>query len=160
MGACPLRAFRWNNRFSSTTKAVKKQNGWTVHSGGVLLAVAISRFASTLDGISRGLIRDPAFVRILEKDLNTGQHRNETGNLDYFTTAFFHHPDELKTELIEGGFPNPRLCAIEGPLWTMPEPPDVEQREELMAIVRALENEVTLIGASAHIMGIATKPNV
>jgi hypothetical protein len=28
-----------------------------------------------------------------------------------------------------------------------------------MATVRALENEPTLIGASAHIMGIATKPN-
>jgi hypothetical protein len=28
-----------------------------------------------------------------------------------------------------------------------------------MATMRKLENEVTLIGASAHIMGIATKPN-
>ena len=89
----------------------------------------------------------------MEQDLKTGQHRNQTGNFDYFTTAFFHHPDELKMELIEGGFPSPRLCAIEGPLWTVPE------SEELLATVRALENEATLIGASAHIMGIATKPN-
>jgi SAM-dependent methyltransferase len=86
-----------------------------LRAGGVLLAVAISRFASALDGIGRGLIRDPDFVRIVEQDLKTGQHRNETGSLDYFTTAFFHHPDELKMELIEGGFPAPRLCAIEGP---------------------------------------------
>jgi SAM-dependent methyltransferase len=127
--------------------------------GGVLLAVAISRFASALDGIGRGFMRDPDFVRIVEQDLETGQHRNATGNLDYFTTAFFHHPDQLKMELIEGGFPNPILCAIEGPLWTVSESVTVEQREELMAIVRALENEATLIGASAHIMGIATKPN-
>ncbi len=70
-----------------------------LRSGGVLLAVAISRFASALDGIGRGLIRDPDFVRIVEQDLKTGQHRNETGNLDYFTTAFFHHPDELRMEL-------------------------------------------------------------
>ena len=56
--------------------------------GGVLLAVAISRFASALDGIARGLIRDPDFVRIVEQDLRTEQHRNETGNADYFTTAF------------------------------------------------------------------------
>jgi SAM-dependent methyltransferase len=130
-----------------------------LRAGGVLLAVAISRFASALDGIGRGSIRDPDFVRIVEQDLKTGQHRNETGNLDYFTTAFFHHPDELKMELIEGGFPNPRLCAIEGPLWTALESTTAEQQEELMTIVRALENEVTLIGASAHIMGIATKPN-
>jgi SAM-dependent methyltransferase len=145
--------------FNERLKAIGEARR-VLRAGGVLLAVAISRFASALDGISRGLIRDPAFVRIVEKDLKTGQHRNETGNLDYFTTAFFHHPDELKMELIEGGFPSPRLCAIEGPLWTVPELPTAEQREELMATVRVLENEVTLIGASAHIMGIATKPNV
>src|SRR6202042_1391706 len=33
-----------------------------LRAGGVLLAVAISRFASALDGIGRGLIRDPDFV--------------------------------------------------------------------------------------------------
>ena len=130
-----------------------------LRTGGVLLAVAISRFASALDGIGRGLISDPSFVQILDQDLRTGQHRNETGNLDYFTTAFFHHPDELRMELIEGGFPAPRLCAIEGPLWTVPESATAEQQEGLMATMRKLENEVTLIGASAHIMGIATKPN-
>jgi SAM-dependent methyltransferase len=130
-----------------------------LRAGGVLLAVAISRFASALDGIARGLIRDPDFVRIVEQDLKTGEHRNQTGNLDYFTNAFFHHPDEFKMELIQGGFPTPRLCAIEGPLWTMPELTNAGQRNKLMAITRSLESEVTLIGASAHIMGIATKPD-
>jgi SAM-dependent methyltransferase len=139
-------------------KAIREA-GRVLRAGGVLLAVAISRFASALDGIGRGFIRDPDFVRIVEQDLKTGQHRNETGNLDYFTTAFFHHPDELKLELIEGGFPNPTLCAIEGPVWTVPQSATAEQQEKLMATVRALESEVTLIGASAHIMGIATKPN-
>jgi SAM-dependent methyltransferase len=129
-----------------------------LRAGGVLLAVAISRFASALDGIGRGLIGDPDFVRILEQDLKTGQHRNETTNLEYFTTAFFHHPDELKLELVEGGFPSPRLCAIEGPLWTVPELTTAEQQQKLIATVRAIENEATLIGASAHIMGIAVKP--
>jgi SAM-dependent methyltransferase len=124
---------------------------------GVLLAVAISRFASALDGISRGLIRDPRFVSIVDQDLKTGQHRNETSNLEYFTTAFFHHPDELKTELIQGGFPRPRLCAIEGPVWNVRQPDTPEQREQLMATVRAIESEPALIGASAHLMGIATK---
>jgi SAM-dependent methyltransferase len=142
---------------SQRLKAIREARR-VLRAGGVLLAVAISRFASALDGIGRGFIRDPDFVRIMEQDLKTGQHRNETGNLDYFTTAFFHHSDELKRELIEGGFPNPTLCAIEGPLWTVPEPATPEQHQELMATVRALESEVTLIGASAHIMGIATKP--
>lgn len=130
-----------------------------LRAGGVLLAVAISRFASALDGIGRGLIRDPDFARILAQDLRTGQHRNETGNPEYFTTAFFHLPDELKTELIEGGFPNPTLCAIEGPLWTVPEPATAGQQRTLIETMRRIESEVTLIGASAHIMAIAAKPN-
>ncbi len=37
-----------------------------LRAGGILLAVAISRYASALDGIARGLIRDPDFVRIVE----------------------------------------------------------------------------------------------
>jgi SAM-dependent methyltransferase len=129
-----------------------------LRAGGVLMAVAISRFASALDGMARGLISDPRFVEIMEQDLRTGQHRNQTENFGYFTTAFLHHPDEFKLELIEGGFPDPKLCSIEGPLWNMHGLPGGEQQEQLLSTVRALENEPTLIGASAHIMGIATKP--
>jgi SAM-dependent methyltransferase len=131
-----------------------------LRAGGVLMAAAISRFASALDGIARGLIRDPRFVRMVHQDLTTGQHRNETDKPEYFTTAFFHHPDELKMELIQGGFPNPELRAIEGPLWTVQESDSAEERELFMATVRAIENQTTLIGASAHMMGIATKPKV
>jgi hypothetical protein len=120
------------------------------------MAVAISRFASALDGMGRGLIRDPEFVRIVEQDLKTGQHRNETGNADYFTTAYFHHPGELRRELMEGGFAAPKLCAIEGPIWMVPEWAR-EDQGQLMATVRAVESEMTLMGASAHIMGIAVK---
>jgi ubiquinone/menaquinone biosynthesis C-methylase UbiE len=129
-----------------------------LRAGGVLMAVAISRFASALDGIARGFIRDARFVEIMERDLRSGQHRNETGNLDYFTTAFFHQPDELKRELMDGGFPDTKLCAIEGPIWNVEEPATIEHRERLMATMTAMENETTLMGASAHIMGIATKP--
>ncbi len=125
--------------------------------GGVVLAVAISRFASALDGIGRGLIRDPQFVEMMQRDLNSGLHRNETGNPDYFTTAFLHHPDEFKEELVAAGFPNATLRAIEGPLWAVSEPSSNSGRDALMAVMRTLENEPTLIGASAHIMGLATK---
>jgi SAM-dependent methyltransferase len=124
---------------------------------GVLLAVAISRFASALDGIGRGLIRDPEFVRIVEQDLKAGQHSNETGNPDYFTTAFLHHPDEFKQELIDGGFADPALLAIEGPVWAVAEATTVESRDALMRIMRIIENEPTMIGASAHIMGVAKR---
>lgn len=141
---------------SERLKAIREARR-VLRPGGVLLAVAISRFASALYGIARGFNRDPDCVRIVEQDLKTGQHRNETSNFDYFTTAFFHHPDEFKAELLGGGFPDAKLYAIEGPIWTVPELATAEQQEALMATMRALENEATLIGASAHIMGIATR---
>jgi ubiquinone/menaquinone biosynthesis C-methylase UbiE len=127
--------------------------------GGSLLAVAISRFASALDGIARSLIRDPQFVRIMEHDLETGQHRNETGNPDYFTTAYLQHPDEFKRELIEAGFPLVTLYGIEGPLWTVPKPQTTGEHNTLMSIMRTIEGEPALIGASAHIMAVAKKPD-
>jgi len=108
--------------------------------------------------MGRGLIRDPRFAEIVRRDLATGQHRNETENFEYFTTAFFHHPEELKTELTEGGFGDAKLCAIEGPLWSVPESSGAEEQRKLMAIMRELESEPTLMGASAHIMGIGVKP--
>ena len=65
---------------------------------GVVMAVGISRFVSTLDGMTRGYLEDPIFARIVQDDLATGQHRNPTNHPAYFTTAFFHHPMELKAE--------------------------------------------------------------
>ena len=59
--------------------------------GGVLFAAAISRFASLVDGLHGGAIKDPVFVEIVKEDLATGRHANR-GNPQYFTTAFFHRP--------------------------------------------------------------------
>ncbi|HEX4997777.1 MAG TPA: hypothetical protein VFY29_06105 [Terriglobia bacterium] len=76
---------------------------------------------------------------------------------EYFTTAFFHHPDEFRQELIEGGFPNVSLRSIEGPVWAPPTPDTAEEYDRMMTIMRSLETETTLMGASAHIMAVARR---
>ena len=124
----------------------------TLRPGGTLMAVAISRFASALDGISRGLLRDAEFVPMVEEDLRSGQHRNETGNPEYFTTAYFHHPDEFREELAEGGFGEIVVCGIEGPVW-MPK----EEDSSAVEMMRRIEREPSLIGASAHVMGVGRR---
>ena len=93
----------------------------------------------------------------MTQDLDTGQHRNDTENPDYFTTSFFHHPDEFRNELAAAGFPQANLYGIEGPVWTIAEPQSAEERESLMAIMRTLETDPTLLGASAHIMAVAKR---
>ena len=77
----------------------------------------INSFASLIDGLGRGLIDDPYFVEILERDLREGQHLNPKNVSDYFTTAHFHRPEELESEVSEAGFKVIEVAAIEGPGW-------------------------------------------
>lgn len=129
--------------------------------GGLVLAIAISRFASTLDGLVRGYLDDPEFVRIVEGDLIDGQHRNPTNHPDYFTTAFFHHPAELKAEIEEAGLRPERTLAIEGPGWLLHNIEaywqDHGRRERLLKALCWLEHEPSILGMSAHMMAIARK---
>lgn len=130
--------------------------------GGTLLAVGISRFASALDGLKRGFLADSAFAEIVLRDLEDGQHGNPTGNPEYFTDTFFHHPSELETEIVEAGFEVNALYAIEGPSWLAADFDcwweDEELKSRLLEVVEALETESCLIGASPHLMGYAVKP--
>jgi len=129
--------------------------------GGTLVAAAITRFASLLDGLARGFIEDSQFLEILQNDLINGQHRNPTSNPAYFTTAYFHRPDELETEVAEAGFQNALVLAVQGPGWLRK---DFEQswhtaaeREKLLALIRAVEGERSLLSVSPHIIAVAKK---
>jgi hypothetical protein len=47
-----------------------------------------------------------------------GEHRNPTNNPQYFTTAFFHGPDELRTQVEQSGLSIEKIPALEGPaMW-------------------------------------------
>ena len=128
---------------------------------GVLMAVEISRFASALDGLFRGFLDDPAFVQIVERDLRDGQHRNPTGNSNYFMDTFFHHPNELEAEAAEAGFHVKGVYGVEGPGWLLQNFEehwnDDGRRQRMLTIARALETEPTLYGMSAHLMLVGHK---
>jgi hypothetical protein len=66
-----------------------------VFPGGCLLAMAVCRFASLLDGLYEGWLDDPLFWPIVDQDLADGQHRNPdpAGRPEFFTTAYFHTPE-------------------------------------------------------------------
>ena len=129
---------------------------------GTAVVAAISRYASALDGLARKLSLDPRFVKIRDRDLAEGQHRNDTNNDDYFTTAYFHRPDDLRSELEGAGFRDVTVLGVEGPAWMLPdfdarwENPAL--RKDLLDIARALESEPPVIGVSAHLLGIGQKP--
>jgi len=130
--------------------------------GGVLFAAAISRYASALDGLARDLFQDPRFTAIVEQDLRDGQHRNPTERADYFTTAYFHRPDELRTEVSRAGLVVDGLYGLEGPAWILPDFDerwaDARRRADIVRVARALEAEPSAIGVSAHLLAVARKP--
>lgn len=130
--------------------------------GAVLVAAAISRFASLFDGLRSAYLDDPDFVRIVERDLVNGQHRNPGDHPDYFTTAFFHHPDELAQEVTESGLTLEAVLAVEGPGWLLPDLDEwwreSERRERLLHLIAAVEREPSLLGVSAHLLAVARRP--
>ena len=139
------------------------EESWRVlRPGGLLLAAAISRFASALDGIREGYLGDPDFAAIVERDLADGQHQNPTGKPEYFMETHFHHPDELHGEIVKAGFVAEGVYGIEGPGWLAH---DFEacwekpyRRERLLHLARRLEAEPALLGISAHLMAVGRKP--
>jgi ubiquinone/menaquinone biosynthesis C-methylase UbiE len=129
--------------------------------GGRLFAATISRFASLIDGLARDLVSDPVFVGILKQDLHSGQHRNPTNKPEYFTTTFFHHPDELQQEMAQAGFQVEKVLGVEGPAWFMSSFPShwsvPEKRQLLLDLLRTVEEDRYILGASAHPMAIGRK---
>jgi SAM-dependent methyltransferase len=131
-------------------------------SGGWLFAAAISRYASALDGLARDLLDDPEFERIVDRDLRDGQHRNTTSRMDYFTTAYFHGPDELANEIQAAGLTLNGVYGIEGPGWILPDiaerMADPRRRRALLRVAQMLETESTTVGTSAHLLAVARRP--
>ena len=145
-------------------QAALREAARVLRPGGVLVAAGISRWASALDGLARELLGDERFAAIVERDAREGQHRNPTERLDYFTTAYFHRPEELRAEVEEAGLAVEALYGIEGPGWILPDLAerwaDAGRRETLLRVARLLEAEPAVLGCSAHLLVVGRKGGV
>ena len=114
-----------------------------------------------MDGLCRGLLEDPNFDDIVYADISTGHHTNPGNNPDYFMSTYFHHPDELNSEIRDAGFEVKGIYSIEGPSWIAKDFDkwwnNDERRRQLLKISRELQSESSLLGASPHIMAVAHK---
>jgi SAM-dependent methyltransferase len=120
--------------------------------GGVLFAGAVSYAASLLDGTVRGFFDDERFVEIVRQDLDTGQHRNPDDVASWFTTTFFHRPDELRDELATAGFAVESLIGVEGPGWLVGEP------ERSLVAAELADAHPELVVLSAHLLAVGRRP--
>lgn len=125
--------------------------------GAVVVAVGISRYSSLLDGLKRQVLIDSDFRQVVEADLVDGQHRNPLGSrrAEFFTTAYFHTPDELIKEAATAGLESVQLLAVEGPAWLME---NVHEIDSHLYAARAVEAAPSLWGASMHLLVVGTTP--
>jgi 2-polyprenyl-3-methyl-5-hydroxy-6-metoxy-1,4-benzoquinol methylase len=125
---------------------------------GYVFTATISRVASFIAAVCEGLLNDTTFVSIVEADLETGQHRNPTDNISFFTDAFFHRNAEIRAELEEGGFSVVAQIPIEGlgcvardidSIWAEP-----HSREVLLSVLERAETIEEISATSFHIMTV------
>ncbi len=131
--------------------------------GAPIFAAAISRYAPAIDGLASGFWDDPAFAEVVVDDLEHGKHYNPTGDPKYFTTAFFHRPEDLHDDLTDAGLVDVEVLPIEGIAWSAADLDERMTREKtqdaLLDLLQRLENEPSLLGASPHLLGIGYAPS-
>ena len=98
--------------------------------------------------------------RVIEEAMRSGEHRNP--GLDrypgWFPTGYLHLPAELAAEISKSGLILEAVIGIEGPGafvgngWD-----DPEQRPHILRAARAVEQEASLLGLSAHLLAVARR---
>ena len=125
-----------------------------------VLCQVISRWASLIDGFKHGFVKDDYFHAIMKRDMQTGCHANPEEKDEYFTTAYFHRPDEIVDELAQAGFTDINLVAVEGfaaPLEARTLMADPAEATVLLECLDATESVPELMGISSHIMAIGAR---
>lgn len=127
-----------------------------VRPGGIVIAATITRFASLFNGLQTGWLGMSAFKSIVKTDLRNGQHRNPDHQPGWFTTAYFHHPEEIASEVSEAGLTFDTILGIEGPgNWIGPGPVTDADLQAALFAARAVESEPTLLGLGPHLLMVA-----
>lgn len=129
-----------------------------VSPGGLVAVAAISRFASLFDGLVRGYLFDDEFALIVDRDLQSGCHDNPGNRPHWFTSAYFHRPEELVQEIEAVGLQLVELVGIEGLAGWLPELEarwnDDTDRAVIVESARRIEAEPALLGLSAHLLAV------
>ena len=140
--------------------AAWREAGRVARPGAPVVAATINRFAALFDGLAKGLFADPRYGPVVERGLADGVHRNPDLATGWFTTAYFHRPEELPEEVREAGLELDRMVAVESPLWLvgprldaiLAVPGDLDR---MLDLVRGVESEPSLLGASGHLLTVA-----
>lgn len=123
--------------------------------GGVIAAAAINRYLPLLELSALGRLDEPALAACQDL-VATGRHRDDPAG---FTTAYFHHPDELAAEFRAAGLAEVTVLGVEGPSTPALDNVPIDQVDALLPsairCARAVEADPALIATSPHFLAIA-----
>ena len=89
--------------------------------GGVLLSVAINRYAGVIYGLTQGLVFERDYFDMTVRELSTGVRNDPPAQMKTFREAYFHLPSELVAELSSAGFECEPCLGVVGPAWQVPD---------------------------------------
>jgi ubiquinone/menaquinone biosynthesis C-methylase UbiE len=123
--------------------------------GGLVVAAGISRYANLLEVGANGRLTADMQALVVNA-LATGRHHDDPNG---FTNAYFHHADELATELRNAGLTQVTVFGVEGPSAPALDNVPLDEVPALLAAAircaRVLETDPALIAASPHFLGVA-----
>jgi len=130
--------------------------------GAIVVAKALSRFYPVFEELAGGMPASPEGLAATARFLADGQYRNPGGDPAYFTTSYFHRPEELADELKDAGLELRHLVAASGSVKLLPGLSQLldipEARDHLLSVLRLLEAEPSLLGISQNFVAIAQAP--
>lgn len=127
--------------------------------GGLLLAEVITRHAWVLDATLKDVLDRPGIWEAFACNIHQGLAQDPATLTDGGFWAYFHSPEELRHELVDSGFVQTELVAVESFGWLLG---DLERRlaqpdHHLLAALRLTEREPSMLGVSAHVLGVARR---
>lgn len=128
--------------------------------GGLVVAEGITRFISLLEGsLSVALLGRERTWTNHEREAATGLSQDPVDTPDGSFWAYLHRPEELAAELAAAGFGGVRLAGVEGHAWLLGPvlAEHLAEPEHLLRALRLLEDEPSLVGVSAHLIGVGRK---
>lgn len=130
-----------------------------VRPDGVVVAKALSRFYPLFEDIAQGT---PGDLERSVRFIADGQYRNPSGDPARFTTSYFHRPEDLTAEVEEAGLEPRVLVGGSGAVKLLPDfarrLEEPEQRERVLALLRLLETEPSILGMSQNFVAVARVP--
>ncbi|MET9648581.1 class I SAM-dependent methyltransferase [Streptomyces syringium] len=176
IGAGDARALDWRDQFFDAVlmlgplyhlvEAADRRQAWreacrVLRPGGIVVAAGVCRYYTTWEMLSKNKLGAAGAEEAVLAHLATGQHRNPRRDFDqFFTTAYFHAPQELAAEAAGAGLEVRALLAVEGPAKLLPDlaqrMQDDAARAQIMRALVRLEAEPSVLGASEHVLVIAS----